>query len=50
MKTFLYVFLVLLVILWAIGFFVYALSAMVHILLIVAVILLIVVNRNSSKD
>ncbi|WP_115816265.1 lmo0937 family membrane protein [Winogradskyella eximia] len=45
MKTFLYVFLVLLVILWAIGFFVYALSAIIHILLLVAIILLIVLNR-----
>ncbi|MEH1009430.1 MULTISPECIES: DUF5670 family protein [Winogradskyella] len=50
MKTFLYVFLVLLVILWAIGFFVYALSAVIHIVLVVAIILLIVVNRNNSKD
>mgnify|MGYP003630228793 CR=1 len=45
MKTFLYVFLVLLVILWAIGFFVYALSAIIHVLLIVAIILLIVLNK-----
>ncbi|WP_252723775.1 DUF5670 family protein [Winogradskyella psychrotolerans] len=45
MKTFLYVFLVLLVILWAIGFFVYALSAIIHSLLIVALILLIVINK-----
>jgi len=50
MKTFLYVFLVLLVILWAIGFFVYALSAVIHIVLVAAIILLIVVNRNNSKD
>ncbi|MBU2920023.1 lmo0937 family membrane protein [Winogradskyella psychrotolerans] len=50
MKTFLYVFLVLLVILWAIGFFVYALSAVIHIVLVIAIILLIVVNRNNSKD
>ena len=45
MKTFLSVFLVLLVILWAIGFFVYALSAIIHVLLIVAIILLIVLNK-----
>ncbi|WP_152487254.1 lmo0937 family membrane protein [Winogradskyella psychrotolerans] len=50
MKTFLYVFLVLLVILWAIGFFVYAISAAIHLLLIVAIILLVVVNRNNSKE
>lgn len=50
MKTFLYISLVLLVIFWAIGFFVYALSAIIHILLIVAIILLIIVNRNNSKD
>ncbi|WP_405576409.1 DUF5670 family protein [Winogradskyella sp. Asnod2-B02-A] len=45
MKTFLSVFLVLLVILWAIGFFVYAFSAIIHVLLIVAIILLIVLNK-----
>ncbi|WP_179333296.1 lmo0937 family membrane protein [Winogradskyella costae] len=50
MKTFLYTFLVLLVILWAIGFFVYALSALIHILLIVAVILFLVISKTNSKD
>ncbi|WP_249033247.1 DUF5670 family protein [Winogradskyella sediminis] len=45
MKTFLYVFLVLIIILWAIGFFVYALSAVIHLLLVLAVILLIMLNR-----
>ncbi|WP_178983676.1 lmo0937 family membrane protein [Winogradskyella helgolandensis] len=45
MKTLLYVSLVLLVILWAIGFFVYAISAIIHLLLVLAIILLIVANK-----
>ncbi|SDS07840.1 DUF5670 family protein [Winogradskyella sediminis] len=45
MKTFLYVFLVLIIILWAIGFFVYALSAVIHLLLVLAIILLVMLNR-----
>ncbi|NRR92825.1 lmo0937 family membrane protein [Winogradskyella undariae] len=45
MKTLLYIFLVLLVILWAFGYFVFSLNSKIHLLLVFAVIILIVIGK-----
>ncbi|MDN3492823.1 hypothetical protein QMA06_08825 [Winogradskyella sp. APC 3343] len=44
MKTFLYIFLVLLIILWALGYFVFLISSVIHLLLLVVIAVIIVIN------
>ncbi|WP_229724579.1 DUF5670 family protein [Winogradskyella forsetii] len=45
MKYFLYIILVLLIIFWALGYFVFYASSTVHILLLGAIVILIAINR-----
>ncbi|MEP5255442.1 MULTISPECIES: lmo0937 family membrane protein [Winogradskyella] len=45
MKTLLYIFLVLLVITWAFGYFVFSLNSKIHLLLVFAVVILIAISK-----
>ncbi|WP_179351644.1 lmo0937 family membrane protein [Winogradskyella vidalii] len=45
MKTLLYIFLVLLIILWALGYFVFSLNSEIHLLLVLAFFILISLSK-----
>ncbi|WP_110476451.1 lmo0937 family membrane protein [Winogradskyella epiphytica] len=48
MRSLLYAFLVIIIILWALGYFVFSFTSPIHFLLLVAIIIIVVLSRTKS--